>query len=85
MKSIPVKAAPCDHMSTDIRKIDNGYVTRHSHSANGEYHSREEFSKERPMLSPAAPAPDMRNSMERAVDHIANSHGRVRTAEGMKR
>jgi len=49
-----------EYASIDVRKIDNGYVTRQSrHSDDGGYESKETFSPDRPSLeAEVAPPPD---------------------------
>ena len=46
------------HHSVDVRKIDNGYVVRESRCCDGEYHSSEHYSAEKPNLQARTSAPN---------------------------
>ena len=38
------------HVAVDVRKIDNGFISRHTREEAGEYKSRERFHEKRPSV-----------------------------------
>ncbi len=56
-KAMPMPASKDEHVSISVRKIDNGYVARHSHSSPQGYTEREVYHATKPKIAmPAAPA-----------------------------
>lgn len=47
-RSVPASQRENTSVGVDIRAIDNGFIVRTTHSDNGSYHCKEEFSREKP-------------------------------------
>ena len=58
-----------EHVSVDVRKIANGFVSTHSRSKDGEYRSREEFHARRPQIEEILGAERKREEQPR-VNHL---------------
>lgn len=51
---------PNDNVSVSVRKIDNGYIVAKSCYGNGEYHSSETFTKDKPKVELEVGEPEAR-------------------------
>lgn len=58
-----------EHVSVDVRKITNGFVSTHSRSKNGEYSSKEEFHAKRPQIEEILGAERKRGEVP-SVNHL---------------
>lgn len=59
-----------EHHSKEIRKIDNGYVTRESHDDGLGFTSMETYSAEHPAAGEAGVLKNDHNAMSKAVAHL---------------
>lgn len=59
-----------DSLSVDVRKIDNGYITRSSSYKNDEYHSRESYSPDKPDFSVQSDTQQESSTLRKAIDSM---------------
>lgn len=64
------------HVSVDVRKIDNGYVSTHTTMRDGAYHSREEYHAKRPRVEEVLGAGERpRSGLGEGTNHLRAAVG----------
>ncbi len=56
--------------SVDVRRIDNGYVIRESRCSDGQYHSSERYSQEKPSLDGGLDNGSTTSAMKEAMKEL---------------
>jgi hypothetical protein len=67
------------HVSVDVRKIDNGYVSTHTVMDAGEYRTREEYHAKRPRVEEVLGVGDRTGSgMDEGPNHLRAAVGMMK-------
>lgn len=64
-----------NHVSVNIRKIDNGYISTHSSETDGEYRTREEYHAKKPTIEEVMGAGDKIEKGGNTGNHLSDAIG----------